>query len=200
MLWLLESNVGSALGGPDRPQISAAVPAVPEFHAFADEHGLSLVDTGAAVAAAVRDAAGACTGTGIDVVLGELADVGTAGGGHGAVGEPVVEVGEVGVGPDALHERLGGRRRVAPIPAGRTCHRRAAGLGSGCGAGPRQDGGEQRNGQAQPGTRSSGSDGDLFRPVSGHVSSGSGGPVSGSVSPTLTRFITTLVVKRRMSG
>jgi hypothetical protein len=54
---LLEFNVGSALGGMDRAQISAALLRVPAFAEFAAEHGLDYVDTGVQVNAALRDAA-----------------------------------------------------------------------------------------------------------------------------------------------
>ncbi|WP_083661257.1 hypothetical protein [Actinophytocola xanthii] len=56
-LRLLELNVGSALGGLDRAQISAALLEVPAFHAFAAEHGLGFVDTGVRVDRALRAAA-----------------------------------------------------------------------------------------------------------------------------------------------
>jgi hypothetical protein len=104
---LLEFNVGSALGGMDRAQISAALLKVPAFQAFAAEHDLDFVDTGAQVDTALRAAAHpVCGGRapvvafvdgnnamapylhlaesfqemmasfGIEVLLGELADVG----------------------------------------------------------------------------------------------------------------------------
>jgi hypothetical protein len=104
---LLEFNVGSALGGMDRAQISAALMKVPAFAEFAAEHGLDYVDTGAQVDAALRAAARPVCGDrsptvafvdgngamapylhlatsfqemmaafGIDVLLGELADIG----------------------------------------------------------------------------------------------------------------------------
>lgn len=106
-LRLLEFNVGSALGGMDRAQISAALLEVEPFRAFATEHGLDFVDTGARVDAALRAAARPVCGErapvvafvdgngamapylhlalsfremmarfGVDVVLGELANVG----------------------------------------------------------------------------------------------------------------------------
>ncbi|GGM15125.1 hypothetical protein [Micromonospora yangpuensis] len=108
---LLEFNVGSALGGMDRAQISAALLQVPAFKEFAAEHRLDFVDTGARVDRALRAAArpvcgdrapvvafvdgnGAMApylhlatsfqemlaGFGVEVLLGELADVGFAAG------------------------------------------------------------------------------------------------------------------------
>jgi hypothetical protein len=107
---LLEFNVGSALGGMDRAQISAALLRVPAFQEFAAEHGLDYVDTGARVNSALRDTAWSVCGDrtpvvafvdgngamapylhlaksfqemmaafGINVLLGELADVGFTG-------------------------------------------------------------------------------------------------------------------------
>lgn len=109
-LRLLEFNVGSALGGMDRAQISAALLEVSSFRSFADEHGLDYVDTGARVDAALRAAGQPVCGErapvvafvdgndtmapylhlatsfqemmsrfGIEVLLGELADVGFGG-------------------------------------------------------------------------------------------------------------------------
>jgi len=109
-LRLLEFNVGSALGGMDRAQISAALLEVPSFRAFAAEHGLDYVDTGARVDTALREAGRPLCGErapvvafvdgndtmapylhlatsfqemmagfGIEVLLGELADVGFGG-------------------------------------------------------------------------------------------------------------------------
>ncbi|MFI5494178.1 hypothetical protein [Actinoplanes sp. NPDC051859] len=108
---LLEFNIGSALGGMDRAQISAALLEVPAFKDFAAEYGLDFVDTGARVDRALRAAARPVCGTaapvvafvdgngamapylhlatsfqemlarfGVEVVLGELSDIGFAGG------------------------------------------------------------------------------------------------------------------------
>ncbi|TDC84978.1 hypothetical protein E1193_04250 [Micromonospora sp. KC606] len=108
---LLEFNIGSALGGMDRAQISAALLQVPAFKEFAAEYRLDFVDTGTQVDRALRAAArpvcgerapvvafvdgnGAMApylhlarsfqemlaGLGVEVLLGELADVGFVGG------------------------------------------------------------------------------------------------------------------------
>ncbi|MFI9561416.1 hypothetical protein [Nonomuraea endophytica] len=60
---LLEFNFGSALGGADRAQISAALLEVPAFRSFAVEHALDFVHTGERVAAALRAAAAPVTGS-----------------------------------------------------------------------------------------------------------------------------------------
>lgn len=59
---LLEFNVSSDLGGADRSQLLAALLQVPQLAAFAAEHGLEYVDTGAALATALRAAAVPVTG------------------------------------------------------------------------------------------------------------------------------------------
>ena len=117
---LLEFNVGSALGGMDRAQISAALLQVPAFKEFAAGHRLDFVDTGARVDRALRAAArpvcgdrppvvafvdgnGAMAqylhlatsfvemlaGFGVEVLLGELADLGVGGGRVTLHGRPV---------------------------------------------------------------------------------------------------------------
>jgi len=67
-LRLLEFNIGSALGGLDRAQISAALLRVPAFGEFAREHGLDFVDTGARVDRSLRAAAGPVCGERAPVV------------------------------------------------------------------------------------------------------------------------------------
>lgn len=59
---LLEFNLGSALGGADRAEISAALLDVPAFRAFAEDHDLGFVHTGQRVAAALRAASAPVTG------------------------------------------------------------------------------------------------------------------------------------------
>ncbi|WP_252938590.1 hypothetical protein [Streptomyces sp. IpFD-1.1] len=59
---LLELNAGSELGGTDTAQQNRAWLRVPEFAAFAEEHGLRHLDTTPRVAAALRRAAEPVTG------------------------------------------------------------------------------------------------------------------------------------------
>ncbi|MFW6725147.1 hypothetical protein ACHZ98_34450 [Streptomyces sp. MAR4 CNY-716] len=65
---LLELNVGSELGGTDTAQQNRAWLRVPEFAAFAEDHGLRHLDTVPRVAAALRRAAGPVTDGGEPVV------------------------------------------------------------------------------------------------------------------------------------
>ncbi|MFW6692225.1 hypothetical protein [Streptomyces sp. MAR4 CNX-425] len=65
---LLELNVGSELGGTDTAQQNRAWLRVPEFAAFAEEHGLRHLDTAPRVADALRRAARPVTDGGEPVV------------------------------------------------------------------------------------------------------------------------------------
>ncbi|HEY0167664.1 MAG TPA: hypothetical protein VGB75_11545 [Jatrophihabitans sp.] len=67
-LRLLEFNVGSALGGLDRAQISAALLEVPAFGSFAAEFELDYVNTGVRVDRALRAAAAPVCGERAPVV------------------------------------------------------------------------------------------------------------------------------------
>ncbi|WP_405996967.1 hypothetical protein [Streptomyces sp. NBC_00829] len=65
---VLEFNIGSAMGGTDRAQVSDALLRVGAFRDFAGEHGLDYVHTGRRIAETLREIAAPLTG-GADPVV-----------------------------------------------------------------------------------------------------------------------------------